>query len=60
MSFEEIKKRYSYLSAAELEQELKERTTRPCRTSTWMAGADCCMLNAYVVRACREILAERK
>ena len=60
MSFEEIKKRYSYLSSAELEKELKERTTRACRTSTWMVGADGCMINAHVVRACREILEERR
>jgi len=57
MSFEEIKKRYNYLTTPELEQELKERTTR--RRSSWMAGAECCDIEANAIRACREILRER-
>lgn len=58
MTFAEIKKRYSYLTSAELEKELKLRSTS--RTGSWMVGAENCMLNTYVIRACREILSERK
>ena len=58
MTFEEIKRRYNRLSSAELEQELKDRRTR--RNSTYMVGAADCMLSAHIVRACSEILAERK
>ena len=57
MNFEEIKKRYNYLTTLELEQELKERTTR--RRSSWMVGADCCDIESNTIRACREILRER-
>lgn len=58
MTFEEIKRRYNRLSSAELEQELKDRRTR--RNSTWMTGAADCMVSAHIVRACSEILTERK
>ena len=58
MSFEEIKRRYNRLSSAELEQELKYRTAR--RNGSWMIGGADCELNSDVVRACREILSERK
>ena len=58
MSFEEIKKRYGRLSSAEIENELKYRTAR--KRGSYMVGSADCMIDAYVVRACREILAERK
>ena len=58
MTYQEIKKRYNYLSSAEIEAELKYRTTR--RRSTWMQGAADCDSDANVIRACREILKERR
>lgn len=57
MTFEEIKRRYNRLSSSELEKELAERSAR--RRSTWMVGAEGCMIESYIKRACREILAER-
>jgi len=58
MSFEEIKKRYARLSSAEIENELKYRTAR--RRGSYMVSSADCMIDTYVVRACREILGERK
>ena len=58
MTYEEIKKRYNYLTSAELEAELKYRTTH--RTSTWMLGAECCDINLNLIMACRELLSVRE
>ena len=58
MTYQEIKKRYNYLSSAEIEAELKYRTTR--RRGSWMIAGSDCDSDANVIRACREILSERK
>lgn len=57
MTYEMILKRYSHLSDDELRQEIKDRTAR--RYSTSMVGADGCMIDADVLRACRELLDRR-
>ena len=57
MTYEMILKRYSHLSDDELRQEIKDRTAR--RYSTSMVGSDDCMIDANVLRACRELLDSR-
>ncbi len=58
MTYFDIKRRYSHLTPDELKRELEYRTTR--RNSTHMVGAGECMINAYIVKACRELIDEQK
>ena len=57
MNYSEIKKRYNYLSSADLVKEIKERSTK--RNGSWMISAADCGLNSDIIRACKEILIER-
>lgn len=54
MNYEHIKRSYSHLTDAELKKELHDRTVR--RYDTHKVGADGCMIDAWVIRACRELL----
>lgn len=58
MTYFDIKKRYSHLTPDELKLELEYHTTR--RNSTHMVGAEECMINAHIVKACRELINEQK
>lgn len=55
--FQRILRTYQHLTNDELEQEIKDRTSR--RYSTRMVGAAGCMTDAYVLNACSKILNER-
>ena len=57
MTPEAIKRRFSHLTTAELFAEIDARTRRPYDTRK--APADLCTLDADILRACREIIAER-
>lgn len=57
MNYEHIKRSYSHLTDAELKEELHDRTAR--RYSTNKVCADGCMIDAWVIRACRELLDSR-
>lgn len=58
MDYAWIKRSYSHLTNDELQQELHDRAAR--RYDTRKVGADSCMTDAWVLRACREILKERE
>lgn len=57
MSYEGIKRTYSHLTNEELQQELKDRTAR--RYDTHKVGSAGCMVDAWVIRVCKELLTER-
>lgn len=54
MTYEMILRRYSHLTDDELRQEIQIRSQR--RYDTRMVGADGCMTDAWVIRACKELL----
>lgn len=58
MTYFDIKRRYSHLAPDELKRELEYHTTR--RNSTHMVGAEECMISAYIVMACHELINEQK
>ena len=53
----EIKRRYNRLSSEDLKCEIHDRGRR--RYSTRKVGAADCMIDAWGIKACREILKER-
>ena len=57
MTYEMILKSYSHLTDEELKQEIQDRSSR--RYDTHKTGADGCMTDAWVLRACRELLDTR-
>ncbi len=57
MEYMEIKRRYNRLSSEELKCEIRDRGRR--RYNTRKVGAADCMIDAWVIRSCREILKER-
>ena len=57
MTYEMILRSYGHLTDNELREELEYRTSH--RYSTRGVGADGCMINTYVIQACRELLDSR-
>lgn len=57
MEYEKILRSYSHLTNDELRLEIKLRSAH--RYNTRMVGAEGCMVDAYVLRACRELLDRR-
>ena len=55
--YNDIKRRFDRLTSDELKAEICERSHR--RYNTRKVGADGCMIDSWVLRACRELLTER-
>lgn len=58
MPYEAIKRRFSHLTTAELTAEIVARTRRPYDVRT--APAALCTLDADIIRACCEIITDRR
>lgn len=57
MEYMEIKRRYNQLSSEDLKREIRDRGRR--RYNTRKVGTADCMIDAWVIKACQEILKER-
>lgn len=57
MEYMDIKRRYNRLSSEDLRREILDRSRS--RYNTRKVGAADCMIDSWVIGACREILKER-
>lgn len=57
MEYMDIKRRYNRLSSDDLRREILDRSRS--RYNTRKVGAADCMIDSWVIGACREILKER-